>query len=151
MLKLKLWYFGHLMWRADSFQKALVVGKIKGERRRGTEDDMFGWHHQLDAHEFEKTLGIGDGQGSLAFCSPWGCKELDMTEWPKWTELWRTVWRLLSKLKTELPYDPAILLLDTHWGKNMVWKDSCTPVFIAALFTIAKPWKQLNTHQQRNG
>ena len=43
-----------------------MVGKIKGERRRGTEDDMFGWHHHIDAHEFEKTLGIGDGQGSLA-------------------------------------------------------------------------------------
>ena len=41
---------------------------------------MVGWHHQFDAHEFEKTLAVGDGQGSLACCSPWGCKELDMTE-----------------------------------------------------------------------
>ena len=45
-----------------------------------TEDEMAGWHHRLDGHEFEQVPGIGDGQGSLACCSPWGCKELDMTE-----------------------------------------------------------------------
>ena len=45
-----------------------------------TEDEMVGWHHRLDGHEFEQALGIGDGQGSLVCCSPWGCKELHMTE-----------------------------------------------------------------------
>ena len=45
-----------------------------------TEDEMIGWHHQFDGHEFEQAQGVGDGQGSLACCSPWGCKELDMTE-----------------------------------------------------------------------
>ena len=45
-----------------------------------TEDEMVGRHHQLDGQEFEQALGVGDGQGSLACCSPWGCKELDMTE-----------------------------------------------------------------------
>ena len=45
-----------------------------------TEDEMIGWHHRLDGHEFGKALGVGDGQGSLACCSPWGCKESDMTE-----------------------------------------------------------------------
>ena len=45
-----------------------------------TEDEMVGWHHQLDGHEFEPALGVGDGQGSLACCSPWGRKELDTTE-----------------------------------------------------------------------
>ena len=44
------------------------------------ENEMVGWHHQLDGHEFEHTPGVGDGQGSLASCSPWGCKELDITE-----------------------------------------------------------------------
>ena len=44
------------------------------------EDEMVGWHHQLDGHEFEQAPGVGDGQGSLVCCSPWGCKELDMTE-----------------------------------------------------------------------
>ena len=45
-----------------------------------TEDEMVGWHHQLDGHEFEQALGVGDGRGSLACCSPWGHKELDTTE-----------------------------------------------------------------------
>ena len=45
-----------------------------------TEDEMVGWHHQLDGHEFEQALGVGDGQGRLTYCSPWGYKELDMTE-----------------------------------------------------------------------
>ena len=45
-----------------------------------TENEMAGWHHRLNGHEFEEALGVGDGQGSLASCSPWGCKELDMTE-----------------------------------------------------------------------
>ena len=81
MLKLKFQYFGHLMRRADSLQKTLMLGKIEGKRRRGiTEDEMVGWHYRLDGHEFEQAPGVGDGQGGLACCSPWGHKELDMTE-----------------------------------------------------------------------
>ena len=57
------------------------------EEKGMTEDQMVGWHHRLDGHEFEQALGVGDGQGSLACCSPWGHKELDMTEWLIWTEL----------------------------------------------------------------
>ena len=45
-----------------------------------TEDEMVGWHHRLNGNEFEQALGVGDGQGSLACCSRWGCKESDMTE-----------------------------------------------------------------------
>ena len=45
-----------------------------------TEDEVVGWYHRCNGHEFEKALGVGDGQGSLACCSPWGCKALDMTE-----------------------------------------------------------------------
>ena len=52
-LKLKLQYFGHLMQRTDSFEKILMLGKIEGRRRMGTtEDEMVGWHHQLNGHEF---------------------------------------------------------------------------------------------------
>ena len=53
MLKLKLQYFGHLMWRTDSLRKTLMLGKIGWEEKRTTEDEMIGWHHQLDGHEFE--------------------------------------------------------------------------------------------------
>ena len=58
-----------------------MLGKIEGRRRKGmTEDEMVGWHHQLNGHEFEQALGVGDGQGSLVCCSPWVHKESDMTE-----------------------------------------------------------------------
>ena len=80
MLKLKLQYFGHLMWITDSLEKTLMLGKIKGRRRRERQDEMVGWHHQPDGHECEQAPGVGDGQGSLVGCSPWGRKELDMTE-----------------------------------------------------------------------
>ena len=82
MLKLTLQYFGHLMQRADSFEKTLMLGKIEGRRKGMTEDEMAGWHHRLDGHEFEQAPGVGDGQGSLAFCSPWCHKQLDTTKRP---------------------------------------------------------------------
>ena len=72
MLKLELQYFGHLMQRADSLEKTPMLGKIEGRRRRGQQDEMVGWHHRLNGHGFEKTPGVGDGQGGLACCSPWG-------------------------------------------------------------------------------
>ena len=82
MLKLRLQYFGHLMRRADSLEKTLMLGKIEGGRRKGrTENVMVGWHRWLNGHGFGWTPRVGDGQGGLACCSSWGCKELDMTEW----------------------------------------------------------------------
>ena len=81
VLRLKLRYFGHLMQGTDSFEKTLMLGKIEGQEEKGmTEDELVGWHHRLDGHEFEQALGIGDGQGSLVCCSPWGYKQLHMTE-----------------------------------------------------------------------
>ena len=81
MLKLKLQCFGHLRGRTDSLEKTLMLGKIEGKRRKGTtEDEMVGWHHRLNGHGFGWTPGVSDGQGGLVCCSPWGCKESDMTE-----------------------------------------------------------------------
>ena len=57
------------------------------EEKGMTEDEMVGWHHRLNGHRFGLTLEVGDGQGSLACCSPWGCKESDLTERLNWTEL----------------------------------------------------------------
>ena len=65
--------FLHLMQRTDSLEKTLMLEKIEG-RRGWLEDEMVGWHHWLDGHEFEQAPGAGDGQGSLAGCSPWGCR-----------------------------------------------------------------------------
>ena len=61
LLKLKLQYFGHLMWRADSIEKTLMLGKTEGKRRRGRQDEMVGWHHRLNGHGFGWTPGVGDG------------------------------------------------------------------------------------------
>ena len=85
MLKLKFQYFSHLMRRTDSLRKTLMLGKIEGggeeQQEKGTtQGEMVGWHLQLNGHEFEQALGVGDGQGSLVCCSPWGRKELDTTE-----------------------------------------------------------------------
>ena len=89
MLNMKLQYFGRLMWRTDSLEKTLMLGKIEGRR---TKDEMVGWYHQLDGHKFEQALGAGDGQGSLVCCSPWDHKELNTTEWLNWTESdWRNI------------------------------------------------------------
>ena len=60
--------------------KTLMLGKIEGRGSRGQQDEMLGWRHQLNRHEFEQAPGVGDGQGSLACCSPWGHKDLDTTE-----------------------------------------------------------------------
>ena len=71
MLKLKLQYFGHLMRRIDSLEKTLMLEKNWRQEEKGmTEDEMVGWHHWLHGHEFEQALWVGDGQGTLACCSP---------------------------------------------------------------------------------
>ena len=67
--------------------KETDAGKDWGQEEKGmTEDEMSGWHHQLDGHGFGWTPGVGDGQGGLACCSSWGCKESDTTEQLNWTE-----------------------------------------------------------------
>ena len=72
-LILKLQYFGHLMWRANSLEKPLMLGNNEGRKKMGTtEDEMVGWHHWLKRHEFQQTQGDNEGQGSLTCCSPWG-------------------------------------------------------------------------------
>ena len=76
--------------------------------------------------------GCGE-KGTLLRCW-WECKLVQ--------PLWRTVWRFLKKLQIELPYDPAIPLQGIYPEKTIIPKDTCTPMFIAALFTVAKTWKQ---------
>ena len=84
MLKLKLQYSGHLIWRANTLEKTQHIGKDPdtgkdwGQEEKGvTEDEMVGWHHQINGHEFEQTLGDREGQTSLVCCGSWSCKELD--------------------------------------------------------------------------
>ena len=80
--KLKLQYFGHLMQRAGSLEKTLMLGQMEGKRRRGQQ--RMRWLdsiHRLNGCEFEQTPGESEGQGSLACCSSWDWKEMDTTEW----------------------------------------------------------------------
>ena len=78
MLKLKFQHFGHLMWRADSFEKTLMLGKIKGRRRRGQQDEgeMVGWHHLLNGDEFGWTPGVDHGQGKPGMLQPMGSQRV---------------------------------------------------------------------------
>ena len=80
MLKMKLQSFDHQMQRTDSLEETLMLRKTEGRSRGTTEDEMVGWHHQLNEHEFGQAPVVGDGQGSPVCCSAWGQKELDMTE-----------------------------------------------------------------------
>ena len=97
-----------ILWPPDS--KNWLIGKDpdagkdwRWEVKGMTEDEMVGWHHQLDGREFEQVPGVGDGQGGLAYCSPWGHKELDTTEQLNWTES-----------QTSLCLSPNPLLLGNH-------------------------------------
>ena len=81
-----------ILWPPDATNwllgKDLKAGKDwRQKEKRTTEDEMAGWHHQLDEHEVEQARGVGDRQGSLACCGPWGGKELDVTEQLNWSEL----------------------------------------------------------------
>ena len=79
VLKLKVHFFGPVMWRANSLEKTLMLGRREGKGT--TEDEMVGWHHWLSGHEFEQAPGDGEGQGSLSCCGSWGYKELETTLW----------------------------------------------------------------------
>ena len=81
-----------ILWPLDAknwlIGKDPDAGKDWRQEEKGTaEDEMVGWHHRLHGHEFEQGPGVGDGQGGLACCSPWGRKESDMSEELNWTEL----------------------------------------------------------------
>ena len=87
MLKLKLQYFGQPDVKSWFISKDPDAGKDWRQEEKGTtEDEMVGWHHRLNGHGFEYAPGVGDGQGGLACCSPWGRKESDTTEQLNWTE-----------------------------------------------------------------
>ena len=88
MLKLKLQYFSHLVRRVDSLEKTLMLGGIGGRRRRGQQRMRWldGITNSMDM-SLSELLGVGDGQGGLACCNSWGCKESDTTEQLNWTEM----------------------------------------------------------------
>ena len=96
-------------WKELTHWKWLWCWEGLGQEKKGmTEDEMAGWHHWLDGHESEWTWGVGDGQGGLARCDSWGCKESDMIEWLNWTDVW--VMNFLSIITHNLRNLTLILL-----------------------------------------
>ena len=123
------------------------AGKDWRQEEKGmTEDEMAGWHHQLDGHVFEQTLGVGDGLEGLACCSPWGRKELDMTEQLNWTDvmniadhklsLWIRVlllagrremnWRRQLAVSSTTTSSNLILFPTVPWLTSVLW---CASLF----------------------
>ena len=103
------------------FGKDPDAGNVWRREEKGmTEDEVAGWHHRLDRHEFEQAAGVGDGLGSLAWYSPWGHKESDMTERMTWN--WNRVWNYINY--------QILSICDFHWIKtigviilaNILWK-----------------------------
>ena len=88
ILKLKLQSFSHLMRRMDSLEKTLILGNTQGRRRKGWQRmrPLDSITNSMDT-EFEQALGVGDGPGSLACCSPWGRKKSDSAEWLNWRDI----------------------------------------------------------------
>ena len=125
-------YFGHLMWRVDSLEKTLMLGGIGGRRRRGRQRMRWldGITNSMDV--FEWTPGVGDGQGGLACCNSWGCKELDMTEQLNWTELRRKIWN--RSLST---FFRGSLILLTPWSSSL--QNHETIVLLFKLLSL-HPW-----------
>ena len=88
-----------ILWPSDA-KNGLIwkdpdAGKDWRQEKGTTEDKMVGWHHRLNGHEFEQALGVGDGQGGLVCCSPWGRKKSDTTEWLNWFMEWKNWKRCL--------------------------------------------------------
>ena len=140
------------IWRTDAEAKAPILlppevkswltGKTltekgwKQEEKGTTQDEMVGWHHRLDGHEFEQAPGVGDGQGGLACCSPWGRKESDMSEQLNWTELKRQKTKGNTWSSRCCPFpssSPAILFSDPYTLAILTCFFQFTPCFLILL------------------
>ena len=97
--------------RADSLEKTLMLGKIEGQRRRGWQDEMVGWHHRLNGHEFEQTLGDGEGQGA------WCAAVHRVTK----SRTWLSNWSTMTKKRN---------MCDWEWGQRVGWMKAKEPVEI---------------------
>ena len=118
-----------IFWPPDA--KSWLIGKDpdtgkdwRQEEKGMIEDEMVGWRHWLNGHEFEQTLGVGDGQGGLECYSPWGHKELDTTEWLNWTDKYIYTYKISTNYQTKL-YDGFIF--------SNVWYGYSLSIFILFL------------------
>ena len=129
-----------ILWTPDAksclFWKDPDAGKDWGREEKGmAENEMAGCHHWLNGHEFESTLGVGDGQGGLAWCSPWGHKELDTTEQLNWTELKGFKLRCLVESRFFWLLLPGIFITDV--GINFVFPSHLKKSYFDCYSSIA--------------
>ena len=129
-----------ILWPRDV--KSWLIGKAPDagrdwgqEEKETTEDEMVGWHHRLNGHEFEWTPGVGDGQGSLACCSLWGCKESDMTE------LSRMIGIIVVRIDLGLKALSLRSVLNALWIKELLYLSSyyfdCPEMFNTLVLIIS--------------
>ena len=125
-----------ILWPPDA--KNRLIGKDpdagkdwRQEKKGMTEDEMVGWHHQLNGHESEQALGVGDGQGGLECCSPWGRKKLDLTEWLKSTDSGSKHARLRSFITLALLRPGCLVTL--HWEEDLLFciMSSCLGISVS--------------------
>ena len=118
-----------ILWPPDV--KSWLIGKDSdaerdwGQEEKGmTEDEMVGWDHQFNEHDFGWTQGVGDRQGSLVHCGSWGCKELDVTEQLKWTEL-NALNNVQHSCGAENPHQPEWRNLLEYVGHSTETENAC--------------------------
>ena len=127
MLKLKLQHFGHLMWRTDSLEKTLMLGKIEGRRKRGWQDEMVGWHHWLMDMRLSKLWEL------VMDRETWMVEAMGSQRLIDWTHWWQTVRRFLERLKVKWPLIPKFHLgVSLKEMKSLSQRDVYTPMFTAA-------------------
>ena len=143
-----------VLWPPD--EKNWLLGKDpnagkdwRQEEKGMTEDEMAGWYHRLDGHEFEWSLGVGDGQGGLACCNSWGRKESDTTEWLNWTSIHSAVSvGIGGKFWVDCPAQLNAFLRLRVWILTLQW-----PTNPVSYGEVGKPkcipWEQTKTHLSR--
>ena len=154
MLKLKLQNFGHLMQRADSMEKILMLGNAEGPRRKGWRDEMVGWHHQLN--DFEQAPGDGEGQGSLASMGSqrvllvqemliWSLGQVDplLEEMATHSSIlfWKNPMDRGAWLPTVIAKSPTQLSAHTH-THNRIQFSHIKELNPAMCDNIGRPWRQ---------
>ena len=140
ILKLRLQYFGHQIWRADWLEKTLMLGKTECKRRRGQQ--RMRW---LDSITNSMDMNLSKLRKIVKERRPWHIVVHEVAKSQTWFSKWTTIATMENsikkkerKLKVELLYDPAIPFLSMYLKENTVWKEAYTPVFTAVLFTIAR-------------
>ena len=130
-----LWPSNAKIWLIGKHPDA---GKDWRQEEKGmTEDEMVGWHHQLNGHEFEQSLGVGDGQWSLVCCSPWGCKELGTTEWLNCGSAGKESACNVADLGWSLGWEDPLEYRDATHSSILAWR-------IPWVHGVARSWTRLS-------